>query len=234
VIRGRKKVPRDSLDERDTAQVYEKRNLNEIAARWNARASTWDRSLRHPNCHLNEDGAYARFLDEVHLILERRRSFCASGGVIDLGCGTGLVLVDVVSRFAWGIGVDISKDMIEIACRKRIPQSRFLVADAFNISAHCPAAAAVLSRGVLLSHYGYEQGFELLKSIYRGLIPSGFLILDFLNLAAWDRHQHAPDTKTYFNGDEVSQMAHNAGFARAKILGRMERRVLLLIAEVNV
>jgi ubiquinone/menaquinone biosynthesis C-methylase UbiE len=222
------------VDEPDTAQVYEKRNLNKIAARWNDRATTWDRSLRQPNCHLNEDEAYARFLDEVHHILEKRRSCCASGGVIDVGCGTGLVLADVVSHFAWGIGVDISENMIEVARRKCIPQSRFLVADAFNLSAHCPAAAAVLSRGVLLSHYGHKQGSELLKSIYKCLLPRGFIILDFLNLAARDRHQHAPDTKTYFNRDEVRQMAHNAGFARAKILGRMERRVLLLIAEINV
>jgi SAM-dependent methyltransferase len=234
VIRDRKRAERDLSGDRDPTLLYEKRNLKEIAARWNARAATWDRSLRQPNCHLNDDDAYARFLHEAHRILEKRRSFCASRGVIDVGCGTGLVLADVVSRFVWGIGVDVSKKMIEIARRKRIPRSRFLVADAFNLSAYCPAAAAALSRGVLLSHYGHKQGLELLKSIYRCLIPSGFLILDFLNLAARDRHQHLPHTKTYFNGDEVCQMAHNAGFGRAKILGRMERRVLLLIAEVNV
>jgi ubiquinone/menaquinone biosynthesis C-methylase UbiE len=167
-------------------------------------------------------------------MLEKRRSFCASSGVIDVGCGTGLVLADVISRFAWGIGVDISENMIRVARRKRIPQSRFLVGDAFDLSAQCRAAAAVLSRGVLLSHYGHKQGTELLKSIYRCLIPSGFLILDFLNLAGRDRHRHVTDSKTYFNGDEVCQMAHNAGFARAEVLGRMERRVLLLIAEINV
>jgi len=234
VIRGRKRTTRDLSDEHGTTHLYETRTLNEIAARWDARANIWDRSLRQPNCHLNEDEAYARFLDQVHHVLQERRSVCASSGVIDVGCGTGLVLADVVSCFAWGIGVDISPKMIEVARRKRIPHARFLVADAFDLPAQCPATAAVLSRGVLLSHYGHKQGLELLKAMRRSLIPSGFLILDFLNLAAQAKHRHLPNTKTYFTGDEICKMARDAGFATAKILGRMERRVLLLIAELNV
>jgi SAM-dependent methyltransferase len=228
VIRCTKREARDLADQRDTAEVYEQRLLPEIAARWDARANTWDRSLRQPNCHLNQDAAYARFLDEVHRVLDQRRSLCASGGVIDVGCGTGLVLAEVVSRFAWGMGVDISNKMIEVARRKRIPNTKFLVADAFHLPSLCPTAAAVLSRGVLLSHYGHRHGAELLKAFRMSLIPKGFLILDFLNDAARGHHRHAPDAKTYFIGDEVSHMAQRAGFVSTEIIGRMERRVLLL------
>jgi predicted TPR repeat methyltransferase len=213
--------------------VYQNRVLNEIAARWDARADSWDRSLQQPACHLNEDEAYSRFLDEVHAVLKKRRQFCATQGVIDVGCGTGLVLADVVSRFAWGIGVDISKKMIQVARGKRIPHARFLVGDAFRLSRNCPAAAAILSRGVLLSHYGRKQGLELLKIINASLAPRGFLILDFLNLAARDLHRHVPDGKTYFQADEVCAMARQAGFSSVKILGNVERRVLLLKADAD-
>lgn len=231
MILFRKKMV-DLPDEQNTSDFYENRVLNEIAARWDARADTWDRSLRQPHCHLNEDQAYARFLDEVHPLLQQRRSFCAKGGVIDVGCGTGLVLADVVSRFAWGLGVDISHKMIDLARKKHIPNARFLVADAFHLT--CPAATTVLSRGVLLSHYGHKQGAELLKSLRKLLLPKGLLVLDFLNRAARHRHRHVPDKKTYFTGEEVCRIALDAGFSSAKIIGRMERRVLLLIGEVNV
>ena len=233
MIQPRRNAP-DWTHEQDPAELYEKRLLDKIAARWDARADTWDLSLQQPNCHLNEDEAYTRFLDEIHLVLERRRSFCAQGGVIDVGCGTGLVLSDVARSFAWGIGIDISNEMIKVACQKGIPNTRFLVGDAFDLPPKCPAAAAVLSRGVLLSHYGHIQGVELLKSLRRSLVPKGFLILDFLNLAARSCHRHVPGAKTYFRGEQVRQMALNAGFVSTEILGRMERRVLLLIAEVNI
>lgn len=212
--------------EDNTATVYQHRRLKQIAARWDARAETWDRSLRQPKCHLNEDQAYSRFLEQVHRVLQKRQSFCAKGGIIDVGCGTGLVLEQVIPWFAWGIGVDISNKMINLARKKPIPNTRFVVADAFELAG--PSAAAILSRGVLLSHYGREEGTELLKSLRRLLVARGFIIIDFLNLAARDRHRHVPDKKTYFTGDEVCQMAQNAGFSRVRILGRMERRVLLL------
>lgn len=218
---------------RKSGTLYEQRVLREIAARWDTRAATWDLILQKTDCHLNEDGAYSRFLDEVHAVIGKRRQFCASRGVIDVGCGTGLVLADTVSRFAWGIGVDISGKMIQVARRKRIPKARFRVADAFRLSQSCPAAAAILSRGVLLSHYGRDQGRELLKKLHARIVPRGFLILDFLNLAARDRHPHTPHAKTYFEGAEVCELALDAGFRTAKILGQVERRVLLLMAEVN-
>ena len=156
----------------------------------------------------------------------------APAKILDVGCGTGLVLADVVSRFAWGLGVDISHKMIDLARKKHIPNARFLVADAFHLT--CPAATTVLSRGVLLSHYGHKQGAELLKSLRKLLLPKGLLVLDFLNRAARHRHRHVPDKKTYFTGEEVCRIALDAGFSSAKIIGRMERRVLLLIGEVNV
>lgn len=212
--------------------LYRNRRLAAIAARWDARAGSWDRGLQQPSCHLNQDRAYARFLREARRIIGQRGTFCATHGVIDAGCGTGLVLAEVTSRFAWGIGVDISQGMIRAARRKRIPKTEFLVGDCFALSGICPPAGAILSRGVLLSHYGPRQSALLLKTLARSLVPKGFLLLDFLNPYARDQYRPLPDAKTYFYGPDVCKMAKKAGFRTAKILGKLERRVLILMAEM--
>lgn len=211
--------------------LYARRRLRAVAARWDAKAADWERNLRDPDCHLNEDNAYERFLELLSEIIRQRQDFCAGRGVIDAGCATGLVLAKVADSFRWGIGVDISTRMIESAQSKRVPHCRFLVADCFDLSAHCPKAGAVVSRGVLLSHYGYRAGEELLRSAFDCLVNQGFILWDFLNQTARARHQHAPKDKCYYEPEEARVLATKAGFRTAVIYGEPARRVRLLYAE---
>lgn len=217
----------------DSQVLYETRELKAIAARWDAKAASWDRALEDPACHLNEDEAYARFLDEVRLVIKDRAGFCAKQGVIDVGCGTGLVLAAVGSSFAWGIGVDISQKMIRVAQAKHLTHCQFLVGDCFQLPSICPRAGAVVSRGVLLSHYGSRHGEALLRSAREALIPNGFAVFDFLNEGARRASNHAPENKTYFTPASVRELAGRVGFERSKVLGSRKRRVLLLFAEVG-
>ena len=211
--------------------IYRRHQLDAIAARWDARATGWDRDLENPACHLNEDDAYPRFLREVRRLIETRRDFCARHGVLDAGCGTGLVLADVAAAFAWGIGLDVSAAMIRQAQQKHPPHTRFVVGDCFQLAALCPPAGAVLSRGVLLSHYGTEEGRKLLGAAKDALVPGGFLAFDFLNQAARHHHAHQPENKTYFTADEACHLAAAAGLARIRVVGGETRRVGLLCAE---
>jgi SAM-dependent methyltransferase len=213
--------------------MYAQRRLKAIAARWDARADSWDEALQDPGCHLNEDDAYDRFTRLVKRIIAKRRKFCGIHGIIDVGCGTGLVLVDVVSEFAWGIGIDISPKMIRAARAKRIARTKFLVGDCFDLRSLCPKAGAVLSRGVLVSHYGRKQGQAILEAARSVLVPGGFLVFDFLNEAALSKYQHAPENKIWFSGAEMRLMARQAGFSRVIILGKPERRVLVLVAAIS-
>jgi SAM-dependent methyltransferase len=224
---------RSSRDSEDSQGLYETRRLKAIAARWDAKAATWDRELASPSCHLNEDEGYARFLRQALRAVKQRQDFCARHGVIDAGCGTGLVLAEVVSRFVWGIGVDISPKMIRVAEAKQLKQCRFVVGDCFQLPSLCPKAGAVLSRGVLLSHYGRHHGEALLQAVRDGLMPGGFLVFDFLNAAARSISTHAPQNKTYFEGQEACAMARHAGFGSALVLGESKRRVQLLLAELD-
>jgi SAM-dependent methyltransferase len=211
--------------------IYARRRLKSIAARWDARAKTWDQALEDPDCHLNEDDAYCRFIRVVQHLIAQRRRFCASCGIIDAGCGTGLVLGEVVASFSWGIGVDISPKMVRAARAKRLADATFVVGDCFDLPSLCPKAGVVLSRGVLLSHYGPDQGQAILRSSWAALAPGGFLVFDFLNGAAQTRFNHATENKTWFTREAIRSMARLAGFSNVKILGNPNRRVLLLMAE---
>jgi SAM-dependent methyltransferase len=220
-----------AADLADSGDIYARRRIKEIAARWDARADSWDRALEDSACHLNEDGAYGRFLRIVQRRIALRRAFCGAHGLIDLGCGTGLVLAKVVGSFAWGIGVDLSPQMIRVARAKGLANTTFLIGDGFKLPELCPQAGAVLSRGVLLSHYGPEQGQAILEAARSVLLPGGFLACDFLNSAARARQRHAPENKTWFTAGEIRALACRAGFSHVSCSGTRNRRVLVLLAE---
>jgi SAM-dependent methyltransferase len=205
--------------------------MAEVAARWDAKAPAWDEDLRDPACHLNEDDAYERFLAEARAKISSQPQFCAREGVLDAGCGTGLVLAALGASFAWGVGIDISPAMVRLAAEKRIPRARFLVADCFELSRHCPPVAAVFSRGVLISHYGAGQGELILREAASALLPGGFVLFDFLNGTARGRYRHQAENKTYFSPQEALALAARAGLMRARVTGGDERRVTLLYAE---
>jgi SAM-dependent methyltransferase len=215
----------------DALDIYTVRQVEAIAARWDARARAWDRHLEDPTCHLNEDDAYNRFLRLTKRFILRRKAFCAGHGVVDAGCGTGLVIAEVISSFAWGIGVDISSEMIRAAKAKHILNSRFLEGDCFELAKFCNPAGAVLSRGVLLSHYGPQHGQKLLESARSILTPGGFAIFDFLNERARTAHRHAPEEKSWFTAQQACALAKQAGFQEVRVIGQPERRVLLLLGQ---
>ena len=209
---------------------YERRELKPIADRWDAKAADWDRNLQDPECHLNEDDAYARFLLVLSAQIDRREAFCRTHGVIDVGCATGLVLSSIVHRFAWGLGIDISPEMVRMAKAKDIPNARFLVGDCFKLSGDYQAGV-VVSRGVLLSHYGHNHAQDFLNSLHRGLAPGGFVMCDFLTLAGKDHFQHLPQNKTYFSPEQVCEAAMASGFRNARTLCAPGRRVDIIVAE---
>lgn len=214
-----------------SAQLYQTRQLRAIAKRWDAKAERWDRELQDPLCHLNEDQAYDRFLGQLFLIIHQRAEFCHQHGAIDAGCATGLVLGSVLSSFAWGKGVDISPRMIHIARSKHISQAEFIIGDCFKLASLCPKAGAVLSRGVLISHYGHAHALDLLRSAHDILVDGGFVFLDFLNLAGRGKHRHVPENKTYFEPESVNELARKAGFRGVRTFAEADRRAGLLLAE---
>ena len=211
---------------------YDAVRLEVIRDRWDQKAERWDDDLADKDCHLNEDGAYGRFMEVADVILGERESFCRGHLLVDLGCGTGLVLAQFVDRFAGGLGIDISQRMLAVAARRQLPHTRLAVGNCFTLAQHVSDAGAVLSRGILLSHYGPRLAPLLLQQIRQVLVPDGgFALLDFLNAAAQDSYATNPDNKTYYHRQQMELMASEAGFRRASVLGESNRRVLLILAE---
>ena len=153
-----------------------------------------------------------------------------------------------VDRFERALGVDISPRMLAAASARRLPRVEFLEASCFELAgrlgvAGAPASAgAVLSRGILLSHYGHRWVVPLLSQVREILsppgpsvlapgYPGGFAILDFLNALTRHKYPANPDNKTYYTAEQIRSQAIEAGFRRSSILGEPHRRVLLLLAE---
>ena len=212
---------------------YDAMRLEAIRQRWDRKAQHWDEDLEDEHCHLHEDDAYRRFLAATDAVVAARAVFCRSQLLVDLACGTGLVLKHFIDRFAAGLGLDLSPQMLARAAEKQLPRTRWLAADGFALAAHVVHVGAVFSRGILLSHYGPRQAPVLLEQIRQSLRPSGgFAMLDFLNAATRQQYPSNPDNKTYYHAEQVQHLAVQAGFRCTSILGEPQRRILLLLAEM--
>jgi SAM-dependent methyltransferase len=211
---------------------YQAMRLDLVRNRWDQKAARWDADLADADCHLHEDGAYQRFVEVAEDIVGQRGGFCRQQLLVDLGCGTGLVLAHFLNRFAAGLGIDLSPRMIEIAQRRQLPNSHFVTGNGFELSTIVGRAGAVLSRGILVSHYGKQWAAVLFAQIRQVLTPGGFALLDFLNEAARQRYPSNPANKTYYLRDEIHELASTTGL-RAAILGDDERRVLLVHLEAD-
>jgi SAM-dependent methyltransferase len=211
---------------------YDALRLEVIRNRWDQKADRWDADLADEHFHLNEDDAYHRFLDAADSVVAERAEFCRRQCLVDLACGTGLVLAHFLDRFAGGVGVDISPKMLALAARRRLPHTQLVEASCFELAKHVAGAGAVLSRGILLSHYGPRWMPLLLEQVCQSLSSEGgFAILDFLNAATRCQYACHPENKTYFHPQQIEAAARRAGFRRVRILGEPQRRVLAALLE---
>jgi len=213
------------------ARDYESMSLDLIRARWDEKAERWDSDLAEADFHLNEDGAYARFLEAAAEAVAARAEFCRRHTLVDLGCGTGLVLARFAGQFAEGLGLDLSPRMLEVAARRQVAGVRFQEGNAFELGRLVSGAGAVLARGILLSHYGWRWAPTLFDHLHQALAPGGFALLDFLNAEARGAFACNPYNKTYFAPEHMERLAGEAGFSRCCVLGEPAHRVRMILLE---
>ena len=212
---------------------YRGMDLDVIRRRWDAKARRWDADLADEHCHLNEDGAYERFLAVADAVVAERVEFCRRHLLVDLGCGTAAVLARFVGQFAEGLGIDISRQMLAVAGEKHLPRCRLQEGNGFELGRFVPAgsAGAVMSRGILLSHFGPQWAEVLCRQIHRALAPGGFALLDFLNADARQSFDSNPDNKAYYSPSAVESLARQAGLGAVGILGEPAHRVRMVLLE---
>ena len=103
--------------------------------------------------------------------------------IVDLGCGSGVLLNRLADRSASIAGFDISSQMVD-KCRALLPQGRFAVANILDLDV--PPANVVTMVGEILSyacaapHYEPEWLERLFARIYGALDPGGLFLFDAL------------------------------------------------------
>jgi predicted TPR repeat methyltransferase len=209
--------------------VYASRDIDAIARRWDSKAAQWDSGLVDESCHLNYGDAYGHFGELARQFVLERHQLCSAGSLVDLGCGTGSVLAQFSSYFENAIGIDISREMLNVATSKRIRNAEWRLDDVFEGTWSRMRHAAVLSRGILLSHYGDELACLLIAQTVKALTPGGFALFDFLSVEAPEATKILAPNKTYFCPDWIVDQAKRSGSSGAAVVGDSFSRVRYLI-----
>jgi ubiquinone/menaquinone biosynthesis C-methylase UbiE len=103
--------------------------------------------------------------------------------VLDVGCGNGRLYELLKEKTIDYQGVDFSEKLIEIA-KKRYPQFKFQVADAFNLPFPASFFDKVFSVAVFHHIPSYGLRMKFLKEMKRLLRPEGHILL-----TVWKFHQ---------------------------------------------
>ncbi len=209
--------------------LYASRDIDVIARRWDSKAAQWDSNLENESCHLNDDDAYGRFIELGRRLVLDRQQLCSTGSLVDLGCGTGAVLAEFSTYFDNTLGIDISQEMLNAAASKSIRNSEWRLDDVFEGGWIGRRHAAVLSRGILLSHYGDELARLLIAQTVKTLVPGGFALFDFLSVEAPEATKILAPNKTYFCPDWLIDQAKRLGSSGAVVAGNPIARVRYLI-----
>ncbi|MBW4778233.1 class I SAM-dependent methyltransferase [Rhodococcus fascians] len=119
-------------------------------------------------------------LDERHLehgLLATFADRVSTGGVLEVGCGTGRI-ADQLHRLGLDVaGIDLSPNMIEVAQREH-PHLRFGVASMEALDAGDSSLAGIVAWYSII-HTPPHQLSTIFAELHRVLVPEGLLLLAF-------------------------------------------------------
>lgn len=104
--------------------------------------------------------------------------------VLDVGCGSGVFIVELIKRGAYVIGIDYSKKMLEEAQKQlnhlKIPKSKYTLknADATNLPFKNGGFNVILATG-LTDYLSDQQNKLFIKEAKRVLAKEGKIIVSF-------------------------------------------------------
>ncbi|MGW1160130.1 class I SAM-dependent methyltransferase [Streptomyces sp. NPDC002519] len=124
---------------------------------------------------LRYDEAYGAETKYQSLLVDLCRRIPAGGTVLDLGCGSGVPVARTLTEVGYQVtGVDISEMQIRRA-RERVPQAKFVHADATAVSFGAASFDAVVSFFALI-HIPLAEQPPLLRKIAGWLRPGGCFV----------------------------------------------------------
>lgn len=111
---------------------------------------------------------------EVQIVQQFLRN-SKKGKILDVGCGTGRIFPFYGNREIYG--VDISKDMLDIA-KKNHPKAHFKISDAEKLPFPSNSFPVVITSRFICHTPNYEKA---IKEIARVAQPGGSILIDFPN-----------------------------------------------------
>lgn len=128
--------------------------------------------------------------------------------ILDLGCGSGVLLEQLAPLGASLYGIDISPAMIE-RCRARLPHAEFQVKDV--LEAEIPPADVIVMVGEILSYAAAAHSadentlLQFFQRVFRALQPGGIFLFDVLGNAHDYTGKFWQDREDFFVLSDVSQ-----------------------------
>lgn len=135
-----------------------------------------------------EDLAYIHDAGFVHVARQAapvvidllRKAGLTAGLIVDLGCGSGVLVAELVASGYEVLGVDFSAALLKIA-RRRVPAARFRRASFLDVE--FPPCVAVTAVGEIFNYLFDERNGlaaleQLFGRVYQALYPGGLLLFD--------------------------------------------------------
>jgi SAM-dependent methyltransferase len=168
------------------------------------------REYREDLAYIHDSGFCAVSQDAARrLLVELAELDRASGTVVDLGCGSGVLASDVMAAGYDVIGIDVSDAMLALA-RTRAPKATFRVGS--FVGADLPVSVAVTAIGEVIN-YAFDSGnddrarADLFGRVYRALIPGGVFLFD---VASPDRARRGLAQSAYATGPDWAVLVETA------------------------
>jgi ubiquinone/menaquinone biosynthesis C-methylase UbiE len=176
-------------------------------------------------CYDSVYDTHGRKDKDIHFYIDRSRK--ANGRTLELGCGTGRVLIPIATSGYEITGLDLSPYMLE-KCREKLNMQqeevqqrvRLVEANMVNFNTEETYNLVTIPFRPFQHLISIEEQKGCLKSVYRHIDPNGLLILDvfrpyFPRLVSNPEYmiekEDAPDT-TLPDGRRLRRTSRTAGF----------------------
>jgi SAM-dependent methyltransferase len=136
--------------------------------------------------------------DEKEFYIKLAKNFSAKT-IIDLGCGTGLLTIDLAKFGYQMVGVEPSNLMLEVAIKNSENlKIHWIHGDAMSLK-EFNADLAIMTGHVAQFHLDEGQWSNALKSIYKALKPGGYLAFESRNpdVQPWNNENQSNNTDWY-------------------------------------
>ncbi len=131
----------------------------------------------------------SQYYDQIFPIKQPQRNFLHNflqtnglSSVLDVGCGTGTYALELAQSGIRAVGIDLSREMIEIAvsrARESASDAKFVVADMLDLSALPQGFDLVLCMGNTLAHLRGER--DIHQALRQFSQQGRYLIIQVVN-----------------------------------------------------